>query len=117
MAEITNAGYKDIRSHIEDAWKYHELRDIDGNVVVRLSTSDSRVNWTHDPLSQILEITTVIRGSDDDIILPKSFASSALYNVGVGGEALSVEGFSQFTIEAGSDQLTVRHRIEVPRVI
>ena len=27
MAEITNAGYQDLRDHMQSTWKYIELRD------------------------------------------------------------------------------------------
>jgi hypothetical protein len=65
---------------------------------------------------QTLEITTVITGSDVDITLPQTFTKSALYKVASGGSALSLETYTQFTIEATNDQLTIKHRVEVPRV-
>jgi len=85
--------------------------------IVRLNVSDARVTWTHAPGAQTLELTTIITGSDSDIQLPQTFAASAIYKVATVGDALSVETFTQFTIEATSDQLTIKHRIEVPRVV
>lgn len=117
MAEITSAGYQDIRDHVEATWTYHELRDGVAAAIVRLPLSDPRVTWTHTVNAQTLELTTIITGSDVDITLPKTFAASALYKVASAGNALSVESFTQFTIEATNDQLTIKHRVEIPRVI
>lgn len=85
--------------------------------IVRLALADDRVSWTHAPSAQTLELTTVITGSDTDIQLPQTFAASAIFKVATNGSAFSVETFTQFTIEATSDQLTIKHRIEVPRVL
>jgi hypothetical protein len=117
MAEITGAGYQDIRDHIENTWVYHELRDGAEAAIVRLQVTDPRVSWTHEAEAQTLELTTIITGSDVDINLPQTFASSALYKVATDGSALSVESFTQFTIEATNDQLTIKHRVEVPRIV
>lgn len=117
MAEITSAGYQDIRDHVEATWTYHELRDGSAAAIVRLALSDSRVTWTHAANAQTLELTTIITGSDVDITLPQTFAASALYKVATSGSALSEESFTQFTIEATNDQLTIKHRVEIPRVI
>jgi hypothetical protein len=118
MAEITAQGYQDLRDYIETTWVWHELRDATTTPIIRISTADPRVSWTHVAEAQTLELTTIITGSDGDITsLPQTFASSALYKVATGGDAFSVETFTQFTIEATNDQLTIKHRIEVPRVI
>ena len=116
MAEIKAAGYQDLRDHIEATWTYHELRDVAGDPIVRLALSDSRVTWTHTPGAQVLELTTIITGSDVDITLPQDFAGSALYKVATVGSALSEETYTQFTIEATNDVLTIKHRVEVPKV-
>jgi len=118
MAEITTAGYQDIRDHIEATWTYIELRNGSDVAIVRLAVADDRVSWTHAPSAQTLELTVVLTGADADLLpLPKTFAKSALYKVDTNGTALSVESFTQFTIEASNDQLTIKHRIEVPRVV
>jgi hypothetical protein len=120
MAEITTAGYQDIRDHIEATWLYVELRDGSGDPITAdrlVCGTDSRVNWTHAPSAQTLEITTIITGEDADIDLPTTFKYSAIFKVATAGSSLSTETFTQFTIEATSDQLTIKHRIEVPRVI
>ena len=115
MAEITSTAYQDLRDHIQNTWKYIELRDDAGNPIVRLSVDDPRVDWTHKPNAQTLELSVTIKGSDSDIKIPKTFASSAIYNVATGGTAFSVEDFSSsFTIQAAEDELRVKHQIQVP---
>lgn len=116
MAEITSSAYADLRNHIESNWKHIELQDETGTPVVRLSPSDSRVSWTHSAGSQILTLQVVVKGSDTDISVPQTFAKSVIFNVASGGNALSTESFTAFTMETDQDELTVTHSIQVPQV-
>lgn len=116
MAEITAQAYQALRNYIQSNWKYIELRDDSGNAIVRLSPSDSRVTWTHNAGDQTLKLQVVIKGSDSDISKPKTFASSAIYDVATGGQAYSIESFTPFTVESDMDELTVIHEIKVPQV-
>ncbi len=117
MAEITSAGYQSIRDLIEANWLYIELRDSNGDAVVRLPLSDSRVSWTHEAGAQTLILTAVVIGSDSDIPVPTVFGSSAIYKVASNGDALSVEELPvQFSILTDLDQLTVHHSIAIPEV-
>jgi len=117
MAEITAQAYQALRDYIESNWIYIELRDDVGTAIMRLDTSDVRVNWTHTAGAQTLELTVVLTGSDADITLPQTFASSAIYNVATGGDALSVENFVAFNMQNDADELTIKHQIEVPQVV
>ena len=117
MAEITQAAYQNLRDYIQVNWKYIELQDDLSNVIVRLSPSDSRVTWTHLAGEPTLKLQVIIKGSDTDIMAPKTFAKSIIYNVTTGGSQLSVESFTPFTIEGDQDELTVIHSIEVPKVV
>ncbi|MDE5415488.1 hypothetical protein [Alkalihalobacterium chitinilyticum] len=117
MQEITLAGYQNIRTHMENSWKFIELRDDAGNPVVRLSTDDPRVSWTHAPDAQTLELSIVLKGDDAEISLPQKFNSSVIFGQASGGDALApVTDFALFEMATTEDQITVRHRIEVPRV-
>lgn len=118
MAEITNAGYQDLRDHMQSTWKYIELRDDKGDTICRLSPDDPRVTWTHAADAQVLELSIVIKGSDAEVNLPQKFNSSVVFNVPEGGEPLTpVEEFTLFEMVTEEDQITVRHRIEVPQVV
>ncbi|QPA31414.1 hypothetical protein [Thermaerobacillus caldiproteolyticus] len=116
MAEITSSAYQALKNYIQNNWKYIELRDDAGNAIIRLSPSDSRVTWVHNAGAQVLKLQVIIKGSDADITKPKTFASSAIYDVATGGNAYSIESFTPFTIESDQDELTVIHSIEVPQV-
>ncbi|KZR58965.1 hypothetical protein [Pseudobacillus badius] len=118
MAEITQVGYQTIRDHIQENWKFIELQDELGAKVVRLDPTDPRVTWTHSPGAQTLELSIVISGKDSDISLPQTFAASAVYTSAEAAEPVTaVEPFSNFEMTMEEDQITVRHRIEVPQVI
>lgn len=114
MAEITASAYQALRDYIQQNWKYIELRDDAGNAIVRLSPSDSRVTSTIE--GQTVKLQIVVKGSDADITKPKTFASSAIYDVATGGQPYSIESFTPFTIESDMDELTVIHEIQVPQV-
>ena len=115
MAEVTDKGYQSIRDFIEANWIYHSLRDEADEEIIRISPSDARCEWTHSNGVQVLEITTTVTGADSDITPPQTFAGSELYDVSSGGDVLADETFTQFTIESDSDELTIKHRIEVPQ--
>ncbi|USK86160.1 hypothetical protein [Peribacillus asahii] len=117
MAEISTVAYQDLRNYIQTNWKYIELQDEAGTPVVRLSPSDSRVQWTHLANDQTLKLQVVIKGIDSDITAPKTFTKSVIYNVPTGGSPLSSETFTPFTIESDQDELTVVHSISVPKVL
>lgn len=116
MAEVTSNAYQDLRDYIQSSWKYIELKDDTGSSVVRLSPSDSRVSWTHSEGSQTLTLQIVVKGSESDISVPSTFAQSDIFNVETGGNALSTETFTAFTMESENDELTVTHNISVPQV-
>lgn len=117
MAEITENGYQSIRNYIEANWIYHSLRDEEDAEIIRISPSDARTSWTHDAGAQVLELTTTVTGADDDIIPPQTFAGSELYDVSSGGSPLADEIFTSFTIETDGDELTIKHRLEIPQVV
>lgn len=115
--EITTEGYQSLRDHIEAEWIYIELRETEGgDVWKRISTTDDRVKWNHEAEAQELEMQVIIGGGDEDITLPQTFAESVLYNVAVEGSELAKNTFPSATLTNSSDQLIIRHKIQVPQV-
>lgn len=114
--EITNAGYKTVRDFIQNTWTFLELRDELGAPILRLGVGDSRVTWEHIADARVLKLQIIIKGTDAEINLPQTFASSALFTEKTGGEGLAVESFSNFTMESEGDELTVIHQLEIPQV-
>ena len=115
--EVTENGYQSIRDFIQANWIYHSLRDDEDAEIIRVSPSDARCGWTHTAGAQVLELTTTVTGADADITPAQTFAGSELYDVSSGGEPLADETFAAFTIETDSDELTTKHRLEIPRVV
>lgn len=115
MAEITASAYSDLRNYIQTNWQYIELQDETGTAILRLSPADSRVTSIIEGNS--VKITVVVKGSDTDIVAPKTFSKSVIYNVATDGTPFSTESFTAFTIETDQDELTVIHNIEIPQVI
>lgn len=117
MAEVTQSAYQDIRNHIQENWKFIELRDGAGTAILRLSTDDARVTWEHLAGERELKLQINIKGSDTEITIPQTFGASAVYNVATEGEAFSEETFNAFTVESDKDELTIVHAILVPRTV
>lgn len=120
MADVAAAGYQDLRDYIAGAsgWAYLEIQDGSGNPHLRVNiVSDPRVSWTHAGGAQELEVTGVFTGSDADVDLGDVFARSALFKGASGGSSMHTEVFAQtFTFNNDADQLTVKHRIQVPTI-
>ena len=116
MAEITSHAYQNLRDYIQSNWQYIELQDEQNNPILRLSPSDNRVSWIHNAGDQTLKLQIIIKGSDTDITLPTNYAKSLIFNVATGGQPLSEESFSPFTMESEQDELTVIHEIQVPQI-
>ena len=117
MAEITQDAYKDLRKHINSTWNYIEVQDETGTPVIRLNPTDPRVTWIHKEGATALLLQIVVTGKDADITLPQTFSKSAIYNVGTGGTAFSLETFNQFTLESVNDELTIVHELQVPQTV
>jgi hypothetical protein len=117
MAEISSVAYQNLRDYIQTNWKYIELQNDIGTPILRLSPSDSRVTWTHIAGDQTLKLQIIVKGSDADIVKPKTFAKSVIFNVATGGSSFSSESFTPFIIESDQDELTVIHNLQVPQVV
>lgn len=115
--EITSAGYQSLRNFVQSTWTHIELRDEVGSAILRLDVDDSRVSWEQLAGAQTLELKIIVKGTDSEVTLPRTFASSAIFSQASGGEELAMESFSPFTMEASGDELTVIHQLEIPQVI
>lgn len=117
MAEVTTAAYEDIRAYIEANWDFLEPYDDGDSAITRVDTSDDRITWVHADGAQTLQLEGVFSGDDSDITLPVTFAGSRVFDVDSGGSAYSDETYTNFTMEATDDEITITHEIEVPEVV
>lgn len=127
--EITEDGYSSIRSLIKSVdavpnqWDYIELIDDTGSVVTRVSiTGDSRASWSEldkdtSGTNETMEATITVTGGDSDITTPVTIVESRLFDVSTGGNAKSIDTFTQATLDAATDKLTVNHQVETPQVV
>jgi len=120
MAEINEAGYIQIRQHMEATWTFIALFDDVGTEVLRRDLTDPSVTWEHSPVDgtqQVLRLQIVVTGDDADVTPPQTFAESAIVDDGVSTDYFTRESFAAFTIETTEDELTVIHEVEVPQVL
>lgn len=115
MAEITNVAYSDLKNYIKNEWKCIELRTDTDVKIIRLSTDDSRV--TSNIIGDEVQLQVVLKGSDLDLKKPLVFAKSVLFKDMVSLNVLCEEFFTPFNMESDSDELTIVHTIQVPKVL
>lgn len=115
VAEVTEYGYTTIRNFIKNSWKFVELQDSAGNSIIRLGIGNAKVTWlTHNDGASKLKLQIVISGAD--VILPKTFAKTAIFDVATGGQAIAVADIEVTTLTQPIDELTVVSTFTVPRV-
>ncbi len=116
MAEITNFAYMEIRDLLEGKIKYIELRDDIGAKIIRIPITDERVTHVYDRTKQEQTYSVLIKGTDADIPIPCTFASTALFETLDSTEAISVEQTTSFQLNAEVDELTITHKLQVPEI-
>lgn len=116
---LSTAGYEDLRSYVQNNWKYVALINDSGTEVTRINIpNDSRASWTSGSGSNPLEVEVVVTGGDSDIDVQSNGATTiskaASYKTSTGGSNLGDETLTNATLEASQDELTVTHTIEIP---
>ena len=116
MSDFDSAGHEDIRTYIQNNWPFVALVDDSGTEVTRIDVNnDSRASWSSGPTSNPLEITITITGGDSDMpALPVTFAWSESYKTSGSSTRMAPDPFTNATLEAPADELTLTHQIEHP---
>ncbi|MGG4508225.1 hypothetical protein ABEP00_19790 [Heyndrickxia sporothermodurans] len=135
MAEVTQNAYIALRTYITSNWKTVSLRNDQNSEIKKLTLDGSKVKWTHvketreeyvgddkygDPVyrqteyesNQTLELTITLKGAD--FTLPKTVSKSVI--IDGNNNEVSAENFQPFTFENAGDQLTIKHKIQVPAI-
>lgn len=116
MAEINQYGYQKIREFVIANWKYLEVRTPTGVVLKRFSVTDG-LTITGTSASTELVYKVVISGSDATFI-GQSVGKSVLFDSAVSTNAIATENLStSFTFESAEDELTIIHKLQVPKVL
>lgn len=126
MAEISEAGYENLRDAMEGnplPWKYIELQTSIGTKITRRqiglagsgATLEARENG-----GQTIVFKVVVNGGDPGMpTLPVTAAKSVIKDQDSDeAPGLSIETLStSFTFQESADQLTVYHKVQVPEVV
>ncbi|HJF32206.1 MAG TPA: hypothetical protein K8V56_10610 [Sporosarcina psychrophila] len=115
MGNINTVGYEKVRSFVLSSWVYLEVQTPTGTPVKRFSVSDGLI-ITGTANSTEIEYKVVCSGADASFT-GKEIGKSVLFDVASGGQAIMEEVFTPFTLEQDNDELTVIHKLEVPKVI
>jgi len=115
MANINEYGYEQLRNHIVSAWKYLEIQTPTGTPLKRFDVSTGLV-INGSGSTQTIEYKVVAKGADVEFT-GVTAGKSVLFDTATGGTAIATETFTDFTFVAEEDELTVIHKLEVPKVI
>ena len=115
--EFDGSGYKWIREAlIRNSSLHIELQDGNGNTIVRLPLSDSRVSWTHAQGDNPMELSVEITGSDSDITLPVTIDQGVLFPDGSSTDSLhAVVDVATTILEQDGDKAAIRCLIAIPQ--
>src|SRR5699024_5360184 len=96
-------------------WKYLELQTPTGTVLKRFSQADGLV-ITGTSSGATIEYKVVVTGATSEFT-GKTVGKTVIYANATGGTPIATETFTNFTFVENEDELTVRHVLEVPKVI
>ena len=118
-SSFDTAGYTDVRDYIQNNWTHIALVDDAGNEVTRIDvTADSRSSWSSGSGTNPLEATITVTGGDSDIDVATNGAVTIVRTESYKGSGASTrmaaDPFTNATLEATEDELTITHQIEVP---
>lgn len=114
MANINNYGYEKLRSYILANWTYLEVQTDTGVPLKRFSLADG-LTVTGNAATQEIEYKIVITGNSS--FMNQKVNKSVLYDVATGGTSIATELFNEFTFESVDDQLTIIHKLQVPKIV
>jgi len=117
--EFNSNGYEWIRETLIRNSSIHiELQNDNGNAIVRLPLSDSRVSWTHTQGNNPMELSVEINGSDSDIPLPVTIDQGVLFPNGSSTDSLGpVQSVSTTELTQDADKATIKCPLEVPKIV
>lgn len=117
MAEITTAGYEDLRAYVAANWTHIAFRSAGGELF-RLPLTDPRVQIESAAGANPVTIRADLAGDDTELgALPVTIQATQLFKGAVGGSGMTaVESFAPFTFGAESDTCTFRHHVEIPEI-
>lgn len=122
MAEIKEAGYKNLRKVILDNWKALELRTPEQTPIKRwVEGTDSQLVWTKESTvnSDELTLELTIKGSDVGASKdkPVSIGYTAIFTTGKDSALVALEDFDEVvTFSSESDELVLQHTVQVPKL-
>lgn len=126
MTEVREDAYQSVREFVVStvanppSWDYLALYDDTGTEVTRISVSgDSRFSWTDIDGDNTVTIRGDIRGSDSDIPTGgTTITHAAVWDSSSGGRQITYkEQFGALTFNQDSDEMRVKHHIQIPQVL
>lgn len=112
MSNITTYGYNKIQNYLAQNVTYLELQDEQGNPIKRFNTTNG-LTIQNDINNRTITYEVVATG--DNTFINKTVSKSVLFDVATGGQPIAVEEFSPFTFESEEDELTVKHKLQLPQ--
>lgn len=113
-----SAGNEDLRTYIQNSWAFIAVVDASGGEVLRWdANNNASVTWTSGPASNPLVAELTVSGQD--ILdaggsLPVTLTRTELYKSTGTSTRMATDPYTDATLEAPNDELTITHNIEIP---
>jgi len=120
-SEFNAAGYEDVRTYIQNNWTHIALINDSGTEITRIDVAaDSRSSWSSGPSTNPLTATITVTGGDSDIDVESNGAvtisKTESYKSGGASTSMAGDPFTNATLEASNDEVTITHDIEHPTI-
>lgn len=117
MTEFSASGYDDLRAYVRNNWNWIAIVNSGGTEQARLDINNSTnvtilSDETGNPLSVEIEIT----GSELSGSLPQTLSSTEAFKSSSATTVMSSDTFTDATMEASNDTLTITHDYELPQI-
>lgn len=114
-----SAGNTDLREYIQANWTHVAVVDDTGTEQVRYNvTADSQTEWSSGSGTNPLTATITVTGSDIQNAggtLPVTLTRTESYKSASATTRMAGDPYTDATLEAPNDELTITHNIEVPQ--
>lgn len=122
--EINDNGYESLRRFVDERidstdeeWNTIEIVDDTDTAILRVDTSDSRLEYDSTEDDNPIVLRLEVSGDDSEISLPETISGFQVYYEDEdGSDVVDIINFTDVTLEEEEDTLVVFAEIELPEI-
>lgn len=120
MPAFTNAGYTNIRAHLQNTWNWVAVVDSNGNEQLRWQVdANPNTTWASDSSSNPLRAELTVTGQD--ILdaggsLPVTLTRTETFTSETATQRTSYDSYTDAPLQVANDEVVITHSYEVPQI-